>query len=344
MDLQTVPVIDIAPFVNEDAATKRRVVAAVNRACEDIGFLVITGHGIESEACEQVFACARPFFALPVEEKLEVLKPEGHTSSAYHAFATEAYANKHLIRTPVDLRESFGMGRPDRPTGAFNRWPRRPAEFEAVFTEHYYRTERLAYDLARLFAAALELPEDYFADKLDRHDSAMVVHNYPEQVTEPLPGQLRTGLHSDVGFFTILRTEREHRPGGLQVQTRSGAWIDVPAVPYRDYARGELAEPSLAIRERVIAARLLQSSRLGSGRTNATMDSGQTRRLLPVDSAGSELLETAVDRDGLSPRAVSRIMKVARTIADLELAEQVQTRHVDEAIGLRLLDHGAGHL
>ncbi len=231
MDLQTVPVIDIAPFVNEDAANKRRVVAAVNRACEDIGFLVITGHGIESEACERVFACAHQFFALPVEKKLEVLKPEGHTSSAYHAFATEAYANKHLMRTPVDLRESFGMGRPDRPTGVFNRWPRRPAEFEAVFTEHYYRTERLAYDLARLFAATLELPEDYFADKLDRHDSAMLVHNYPEQVTEPLPGQLRTGPHSDVGFFTILRTEREHRPGGLQVQIRSGAWIDVPAVP-----------------------------------------------------------------------------------------------------------------
>ena len=231
MDLQTVPVIDIAPFVDEDAVTKPRVAAAVNRACEDIGFLVITGHGIESEACEQVFACARQFFALSAEEKLEVLKPEGYTSSAYHAFATQSYASKNLIRTAVDLRESFGMGRPDRPTGAFNLWPRRPTEFEAVFTEHFYRTERLAYDLARLFAAALELPEDYFADKLDRHDSAMLVHNYPEQGTEPLPNQFRTGPHSDVGFFTILRTEREHRPGGLQVQTRSGAWIDVPAVP-----------------------------------------------------------------------------------------------------------------
>jgi isopenicillin N synthase-like dioxygenase len=231
VDLQTVPVIDIAPFVNEGAATKPRVAAAVNRACEDIGFLVITGHGIESKACEQVFACARQFFALSVEEKLEVLKPEGYTSSAYHAFATQSYASKNLIRTAVDLRESFGMGRPDRPTGAFNLWPRRPTEFEAVFTEHFYRTERLAYDLARLFAAALELPEDYFADKLDRHDSAMLVHNYPVQETEPLPDQFRTGPHSDVGFFTILRTEREHRPGGLQVQTRSGAWIDVPAVP-----------------------------------------------------------------------------------------------------------------
>lgn len=228
---ETVPVIDVGPFANGDAPAKRRVAEAVNRACEDIGFLVITGHGIAPEACEHIFETARAFFALPVEEKLEVRKPEGHTSSAYHAFATEAYANKHLVRTPVDLRESFGMGRPDRPTGAFNRWPRRPADFEAIFTEHYYLTERLAGDLARLFAAALGLPEDYFADKLDRHDSAMLVHNYPEQAVEPLPGQLRTGAHSDVGFFTILRTERQHRPGGLQVQTRSGAWIDVPAVP-----------------------------------------------------------------------------------------------------------------
>lgn len=225
-----VPVIDIAPFLAGTARGKHEVAHAVNAACEEIGFLVITGHGIPSQACERVFANARDFFALAVEEKLKVRKPSGFSSSAYHPFATEAYANKHLVRTPVDLRESFGMGRPDRPTGAFNRWPLRPAEFAAIFTEHYYCTERLAYDLARIFAVALGLKEDYFDAKIDRHDSAMLVHNYPEQAEAPLPGQLRTGPHSDVGLFTILRTEREHRPGGLQLQNRAGDWIDVPAV------------------------------------------------------------------------------------------------------------------
>jgi isopenicillin N synthase-like dioxygenase len=88
--------------------------------------------------------------------------------------------------------------------------------------------EGLASDLMRIFAVALDLPEPFFADTLNRHISAIRLINYPEQPEAPVPGQLRSGEHSDYGSLTILKIE--NAPGGLQVRTRKGRWIDVPAV------------------------------------------------------------------------------------------------------------------
>ncbi|MGH7906603.1 MAG: 2-oxoglutarate and iron-dependent oxygenase domain-containing protein, partial [Candidatus Binataceae bacterium] len=71
MASSTIPIIEIAPFQSGDADSKRRVAAAVNRACGDNGFFVITGHGVDPAFCEQVFRAAAEFFALPLEEKLK---------------------------------------------------------------------------------------------------------------------------------------------------------------------------------------------------------------------------------------------------------------------------------
>ena len=88
--------------------------------------------------------------------------------------------------------------------------------------------EGLAARLARMFALALDLPEEFFADRIDRHVSTMRLNFYPAQPLPPLPGQIRAGAHSDYGAFTILRTEAA--PGGLQVVRRGGTWIDVPNI------------------------------------------------------------------------------------------------------------------
>lgn len=230
MDQPAIPIIDLAPFLSGDPACMRQVAAAVNDACSEIGFLVVTGHGIDPELPERVFATARGFFDLPMEEKRKVRKEDGASGSGYHLFATEANAFSHGVRTPEDLRESFGLGRPDRRSGSYNRWPEHPAALKDVALDYYFAMERLGYAMARLFALALGLPEDYFAPKIDRHDSMMMIHHYPEQQTAPLPGQLRSGAHSDIGLFTMLRTEREHRPGGLQLKNRADEWVDVPAI------------------------------------------------------------------------------------------------------------------
>ena len=96
-------------------------------------------------------------------------------------------------------------------------------------TAYYRATEKLGADLMRIFALALELPEDFFADKIDRHISALRIINYPEQPRAPLPGQLRAGAHSDYGTLTILLGENQ--PGSLQVYAKSGQWMDVLIPP-----------------------------------------------------------------------------------------------------------------
>ena len=118
--------------------------------------------------------------------------------------------------------------------------------------------------------------------------------------------------------------------------------IDVPAVRFRDLA-GDAppdAEDSAAIRNRVITARERQAQRLaGDGIfANAAMTPRLIRRFCRIDSESESMLERAMTRLGLSARAYDRILKVSRTIADLENSDEIQSAHVSEAVHYRSLD------
>jgi isopenicillin N synthase-like dioxygenase len=89
--------------------------------------------------------------------------------------------------------------------------------------------ERLAADMGRLFAAALELPGDAFTPFLADHVSNLNCNWYPPQETEPLPGQVRSRTHVDFSLFTILY--QDDAPGGLEVRDRQGTWHGLAAVP-----------------------------------------------------------------------------------------------------------------
>ncbi len=119
--------------------------------------------------------------------------------------------------------------------------------------------------------------------------------------------------------------------------------VEVPAVPYRDLKQEVDAESSEAIRTRIAAARAIQSSRFARSTIycNAQMRSRHIRKNCQIDSASSQLLETAVDKLGLSARAYNRILKIARTIADLEHTENIAASHISEAIQYRSLDRKA---
>ena len=118
--------------------------------------------------------------------------------------------------------------------------------------------------------------------------------------------------------------------------------IDVPAVAFNELrGRGtEAGEPSAAIRERVVAAREIQLKRLNTDGvySNSGMSTAQIRKHCALDAASESLLEKAMTRQGLSARAHDRILKVARTIADLAKSENIQPEHLSEAINYRSLD------
>lgn len=118
--------------------------------------------------------------------------------------------------------------------------------------------------------------------------------------------------------------------------------VEVPAVKYRDLGTETSGESSLLIRQRVSAARQRQAERLASYGlfANAQMHSTHLRQFCQLDQSGKKLLETAMQRLGLSARAYTRIIKIARTIADLEGSPDILAPHVGEAIGYRSLDRG----
>jgi magnesium chelatase family protein len=111
--------------------------------------------------------------------------------------------------------------------------------------------------------------------------------------------------------------------------------VEVPAVPYKELRGNSSAEASAEIRGRVERARGVQR---GRGYYNSRMPSQTIRKQCALDDSGERTLEMAVRRMGLSARAHDRILKVARTLADLEGAANVSAKHVAEGVQYRSLD------
>jgi isopenicillin N synthase-like dioxygenase len=236
-----IPAIDIAPFLAGDPEGKRRVAREVGRACEQIGFLVISGHGIRPETIGTLVERGFSFFDQPAEVKSRWHPTGDAKQRGYHGMATRTLSATLGKDAPKDLRESLFLGPLDDHQAVFahlpeartayapNLVPDRPEGIDAALTAMYRAYERLAGDLMRIFAVALDLPEDHFAPLLDRHFSIMSVHHYPALAQPPLPGQLRTGEHTDYGALTILATTEAR--GGLEARRADGAWLPVQPGP-----------------------------------------------------------------------------------------------------------------
>jgi magnesium chelatase family protein len=117
--------------------------------------------------------------------------------------------------------------------------------------------------------------------------------------------------------------------------------IEVPAVKYKELRAPSSSEDSAAVRGRVIGARDRQTERYRAEKgtySNAQMMPKMIRKFCAISAEGEKLLENAITKLGLSARAHDRILKVARTIADLDAAENIEPRHLSEAIQYRTLD------
>ena len=232
-----VPTIDIGPFLGGDAAAGRAVAGQVAQTCERTGFLIIAGHGFPLDLLERAQRLLFAFFDLPEDTKNRWHPTGPSKQRGYHGFATRGLAGTLGQQTPPDLRETVFLGPVDDHRGHYagmpeaatsyapNLIPTEPAGLEPTLVALYRAYERLAGDMMRVFAAALRLPEAFFDGVLARHFSIMSCHHYPVLSQPPLPGQLRTGAHTDYGAMTILAaTDAE---GGLEVRLPDGSWAGV---------------------------------------------------------------------------------------------------------------------
>jgi isopenicillin N synthase-like dioxygenase len=226
-----IPIVDVSGLSSSDLDARLQVAAELGRACREVGFFYVSGHGITDTVRASMFAAAHEFFAQPFAVKQAVSITLSPHNRGYAAIGSE-----RLDQTaPVDQKEAFNIGlelAPDDPEllagvpfRGVNHWPDLPGWREAV-QAYYDGCQRLQLDIHRGFSLDLGLDEDFFADKMDRPISTLRMLHYPAgQPSEP--GEVGAGTHTDYGNLTILATDGV---AGLQVQRRDGIWLDAPHI------------------------------------------------------------------------------------------------------------------
>lgn len=220
-----IPIIDIDDLSSPDAAARRRVASEVGRACRDIGFFVIRGHGVPDGLVDRTFAASRELFALPDEIKQTLaVGARGH-HRGYVGPVKEALEEK----ADPDLKEAFSLIWTDETTRPPNVWPPIAGWREAV-QSYLDSLLGVGRDLHRAFALDLGLDEFFFDDKLDRPLATLRMFRYPAAWGAPTtttPASPSAGIHTDHGNLTLLAAGDV---GRLQVRRRDGHWIEVPAL------------------------------------------------------------------------------------------------------------------
>lgn len=232
IDQNAIPVIDISPALDgSDLATVARQIHA---AAINTGFFYISGHGIPPSLMDQAFDVARAFFDQPpgVKETVAV-------NTSQRGWMATGMSQLQGAKTH-DLKEVFFWGRevaPDdpqlraaRPLVAQNQWP--DAAFPRLrrdLTPYYDAICQIAGKVLSAIAVSLDQPPDFFAPHYQTPLArGQLVYYPPSTAADESAQRFGVAPHTDFGMLTFLLQDTS---GGLQVRTRSGAWIEAPPIP-----------------------------------------------------------------------------------------------------------------
>ena len=233
----SIPMVDFAAMQGDDAAARAAVGEAVRRACTEVGFFYAKNHGVPAETIDACFSAAHAFFDLPLADKDAVNVAKSDLVRGYTPLLGENTdpANKGDLHEGFDLGNDPGPDHPAIAAGLFgygpNQWPDAlpDAAFKAPILAYYAAMLSFGSRVFQAFALALELPDDFFADKITNPMGHMRVLHYPSQDGANLDEkQIGIGAHSDYECFTILCTDDTP---ALQVLNAEGRWIMAPPVP-----------------------------------------------------------------------------------------------------------------
>jgi isopenicillin N synthase-like dioxygenase len=224
------PVIDLGGLAEGDEASLRRIARETGEACRTIGFFYVVNHGIAT--IPGAFEQSARFFALPLAQKRALAIETVGGNRGYSGLLHEALDPAR----GADMKEAFNIGldltRDDPqliagvPFRSLNAWPDLPG-FRTVLLGYFDDCAALGLRLHRAFARDLGLPDAFFEDKFDRPMATLRLLHYPANPAEA-PDRIGAGEHTDYGNLTLLATDNV---GGLEVQTRGGAWIAAPVMP-----------------------------------------------------------------------------------------------------------------
>lgn len=228
IDADEVPIFDFIQF--EQGPTARKELAMqIGEACEKVGFFMIKNHGILKETIQEAFDVSSAFFAEPVEEKEKIrMSPDYPYGYEASEILVASLGEKDKDKLP-DLKETFNVCLGPKNSDPHEsmpeaKWPEKPESVKIGLSKYYRALEELSPKILHLFAIALELPEDFFVDKMKKHISALRTLHYPALADAKMVAkQMRASEHTDYGAITILA---DNGPG-LQVLKKDNEWLNV---------------------------------------------------------------------------------------------------------------------
>ncbi len=227
-----IPSLDLADFAGGNPEKKKKFVADLGAAYNNIGFVAIRNHYLNNELAEKLYDVVKRFFALPDEVKQKYEIPGLAGQRGYVGKGKEHAKG----RNTGDLKEFYHIGQevedddPIKNEYPANVWPEELPEFKAISLEVFRQLEKTGVQMLRAIALYLDLPENYFDDKV-RHGNSILrpIHYYP--ITNPdevPPDAVRAAEHGDINLITLLMGASAE---GLQVLRRDGKWIPITALP-----------------------------------------------------------------------------------------------------------------
>lgn len=230
----SIPLIDLGPFLAGTAEDRARVAAEIGAACRGVGFFYVTNHGVPQTLIDAVFAESKRFFAQPHDEKMRISIVESPNHRGFFPIGGE---NVDPEKT-FDLKEGFDMAlelgpedpgvRAGLPLHGPNQWPENLPGYRETLDAYYDALCDLGRSLCRAFAMALGLAEDYFDAKLDKPLAQLRLLHYPPQTGPASEREMGVGAHSDYGCVAMLYQDDV---GGLQIRNSAGEWIEAPPIP-----------------------------------------------------------------------------------------------------------------
>lgn len=224
-----VPSLDLADFVHGTDEQKTAFVEKLGAAYTNIGFVSIRNHGLSDDLTKNLYACVEDFFRLPDEVKKAYEVPGLAGQRGYISKGKE----KAKGRNTGDLKEFYHVGQPthnkrlDYPE---NIWPNEVAEFRQCTTEAFATLLEAGIQMLRAIALYLDLPENYFDDKVKQGNSILrPIHYFPIDHPDEIPEDaVRAAEHGDINLITLLMGASAD---GLQVLRKDGRWIPITSLP-----------------------------------------------------------------------------------------------------------------
>ena len=232
-DFSHVPLIDVSTLVTRGAG-RQTVADALGRACREVGFFYVVGHGIDPALQRRLEQQSRQFFAQDLDAKMAIrMALGGRAWRGYFPVGNELTSGKPDLKEGIYFGQELGPDHPEvragTPLHGPNLFPTSIPGFRETVLEYMDAVTRLGHALAAGMALSLGLPESYFADHYTGNPLVLFrIFNYPPRpergTAEPAWG---VGEHTDYGFLTILKQDDA---GGLEVKSKSG-WVPAPPIP-----------------------------------------------------------------------------------------------------------------